>query len=206
MIAHELRNVLATVKEHTEHMEDMLSVSGSDGIHEKELLLESLTAIRGQISRGSNLAQRMNLFSHGPDSPESELDLNDLIEMLEPLSEPFLRKKRLIVNLIRPVRPMVMVGNPLRILMVLTGCMDFLMSLSAPKDTLEARVSRRSGRGIMVSFSSPSLENVIRYETWTPVQQQQWDELQALATSINARIGLIADRALVVAVFETEWI
>jgi len=206
MVAHELRNVLATVKEHAEHMEDLLSVTGSDCIREKELLLESLAAIRGQVTRGSNLAQRTDLFAHGQDTPESELDLNGLIEMLEPLSEPFSRRKGITVNLVRAVQPMVVVGNPLRILMMLTDCMDFLASFIESQDTLEIRVSRRKGSGLMVWFSSSNLEEGIPDETWAPVQQHHWNELEALATSINARIALSAERGVLVVVFETEWI
>ncbi len=206
MVAHELRNVLATAKEYTEHMEDVLAAANSNGIREKQLLQEGLAAIRGQISRGSNLAQRMNLFSHGQDSPESELDLNELVEMLEPLSKPFSRTKGLKMNLNHPVQPMVMVGHPLRILMILSGCMDFLASLTEPRDTMEIRVSRRQGRGVMVSFTSPHISKGIRRETWAPIEHRQWNELESLAAGIHARIGLIGEPGMLLVVFETEWI
>ncbi|MDQ7783284.1 MAG: hypothetical protein RDU20_10420 [Desulfomonilaceae bacterium] len=206
MVAHELRNVLATVKEHTEHVEDLISITGSDDTRAKERILESLAAIKEQVIRGSNLAQRINLFSQGHETAESELDLNELVEMLEPLAEPFSRKKGIRVNLIHPARPMVMVGNPLQILMILAGSMDFLAGLAGSRDTLEIRVSQRPGKGLMVSFTSASLQKGIRSDTWAPVEQHQWNELEALARSSSARVGLIADRGLLVVVFETEWI
>jgi len=206
MVAHELRNVLATVKEHAEHMEDLLSDSGSDRIVQEQFLLESLTAIRGQVTRGSTLAQRIGLLTRGEDTPESELDLNDLVEMLKSLRQPLSRKKGIMVHTVHPAQPAMMVGNPLRIVMMLTDCMDFLASFIESQDTLEIRVSRRKGSGLMVWFSSSNLEEGIPDETWAPVQQHHWNELEALATSINARIALSAERGVLVVVFETEWI
>lgn len=206
MVAHELRNVLATVKEHAEHMEDLLSDNGNDGIRHKELLMESLSAIRGQVNRGSVLAQRMDLFARGQDTSESELDLNELVEMLECLPQPLSRNKGIAVSLVHPAQPMMMVGNPMQILMMLTSCIDFLGGFVEPRDILEIRVSRRKPSGLMVRFSFSTLENTISGEAWAPVEQHQWDELEALATSIDARVALSPERGMLAVFFETEWI
>lgn len=91
---HEMKNVLAIIKESSGLMEDFLSMCPAESFPYRERFSKSLAAIAGQVQRGVELSSRLNRFAHSPDRPGSVVvDLNELSEQMVHLSHRFARIK-----------------------------------------------------------------------------------------------------------------
>jgi hypothetical protein len=97
---HEMRNVLAIVRESAGLMEDLLTLSKNDSFPHKERFVRSLATIEAQAKRGIELSGRLNRFAHSTDEARVKIDLNQTLEQIVFLSERFARLKGITVSLI----------------------------------------------------------------------------------------------------------
>ncbi|HMK33679.1 MAG TPA: hypothetical protein VK463_01335 [Desulfomonilaceae bacterium] len=129
-ITHEMKNVLAIIKESAGLMEDLLSLTNEQQFAHRERFMRVLSNIGHQVARGVDLSSRLNKFAHSSDSTAVQLDLNDLVEDVVFLCQRPARAKGLSVEAIRFKQPLLVVSDPLRLQMVLFGSIGFLMQLS----------------------------------------------------------------------------
>ena len=94
-VTHEMKNVLAIIRESAGLMEDLLSVAKDDSFPAREKFLKILSGIDDQVTRGVGLANALNQFAHGPDQPLATVDMNGLIDQLVFLCQRFALSKRL---------------------------------------------------------------------------------------------------------------
>lgn len=92
-VTHEIRNVMAIIGENSGLMEDILAMTSEKDFPKRERFLKAVANIRAQLSRGTELATRLNNFSHNPDEPVTEARVGDLVEQLMLLCERFARQK-----------------------------------------------------------------------------------------------------------------
>ncbi|MCK8601590.1 hypothetical protein [Desulfoferrobacter suflitae] len=90
---HEIKNILAIIKESSGLMEDLLSLTKDEPFPHWERFSHRVEVIKQQVQRGVELATHLNRFAHSPDEPVSPIDLNDLTDQLVRLSERFARLK-----------------------------------------------------------------------------------------------------------------
>jgi hypothetical protein len=91
---HELRNVLAIIRESAGLIEDLLALA--EERHEQpdpERLRRTLSRIDAQVGRGSDLITALNQFAHCPDRDQASVDLFAAIQLATSLSERFVRQK-----------------------------------------------------------------------------------------------------------------
>jgi hypothetical protein len=94
---HEMKNVLAIIKESGGLMEDLLSLVQEGSFPQKERFLRVLGKIREQVQRGVDLSTRLNRFAHSPDAPLATVDLNDTASQVAMLAERFARLKGIVL-------------------------------------------------------------------------------------------------------------
>jgi C4-dicarboxylate-specific signal transduction histidine kinase len=94
-ITHEMKNVLAIIKESSGLMQDILSFSNEAAFRHEDKFKDALQTINGQIERGAELTSRLNRFAHYPDDVTQSVDLNDLVVHLVALSTRFARLKKI---------------------------------------------------------------------------------------------------------------
>ncbi|MEJ2717004.1 MAG: hypothetical protein P8182_07670 [Deltaproteobacteria bacterium] len=189
-VMHELRNALATIKEHADFLQDFLSTTDENDFPEKEMFSRGLSAIDEQVVRSAELATRLNTFARGPDEPASELDLNELLEILAYLSEPTARGKGVTLETIREDRPLIIVANPLKVQMVLFDCIDFLTRTAGTDGTLIIRPLRNENGELMVDFSSPRTAKNSRRDNLRLAASPGWKDLQESVKDIHGWIVL----------------
>jgi signal transduction histidine kinase len=90
---HEIKNILAIVKESSGLMEDLLSLSKDAPFPHWDRFSHRVSVIQQQVKRGVDLASRLNRFAHSTDEVMVQIDLNELAEQLVRLSERFARLK-----------------------------------------------------------------------------------------------------------------
>ncbi len=92
-VTHEINNALASIKEISGLMEDLISMSSTDSFPHQEKFLKVLPKIREQVQRSVKLTTKLNKFSHLTDTPKVQVELNDFIEHLIFLTQRFARIK-----------------------------------------------------------------------------------------------------------------
>lgn len=93
-MTHDIRNVLAIIRESSGLMGDLLSLieDGSFKYHQK---FHSLVGtIQDQVNRGVEMATRFNQFAHSMDEDLSDVDMNELIRRVVYLMQRFARLRK----------------------------------------------------------------------------------------------------------------
>ena len=127
-VTHELNNVLASIREISGLMTDVLSMTDEKSFPRKEKFQISLDKVQNQVQRGVKLTSQLNKFSHLPDSNKTEIDLNDSIQHLIFLTERFARIKN--VSLIHQTsnKSVMLISDPLNLQMALFNCIAYLLN------------------------------------------------------------------------------
>ena len=126
-ITHEMKNVLAIIKESAGLMEDIMSLSAEASIPHQDKIQTSLTKIKTQIVRGVELTNRLNRFAHSSDETSAKIDLNETAEQLIELSQRFARLKNVVLKIHPPensAQPMPLVTHPVQLQMALFLCIQ----------------------------------------------------------------------------------
>ncbi len=184
----DLRNVLATVKENAELLEDLLSVEGGAGSPAKKRVSHILSAIKEQVVRGVDLAALLDAFSGGPEKRATEMDLYELLSMLVRICEPMARFTGVTLKIIQGDKPLIVLGKPLEIQMALFDCVDFLVNSMGARGTVNIRGDRRGEEEIMVSFLLPEHPEQTPGDLGIRMVPDRWDTLKERVKRVNGSL------------------
>ena len=131
-VTHEVNNVLASIREISGLLSDILSITSAESFPRKEKFQTSIQKIQNQEKRGVKLISRLNKFAHLPDVSSTEIDLNELIEHLIFLTERFGRIKNIELHTQPAGQSVKVITNPFDLQMALFNCIEyFLKNLNA---------------------------------------------------------------------------
>lgn len=82
---HELQNILATIRESSGLMEDLLSMS-SEGFAHAERFKKGLVVLAEQVERGMALTEQLNYCAHAPEAISAGAEINEAMRSLVGLS------------------------------------------------------------------------------------------------------------------------
>lgn len=114
---HELKNVLAIVKETSGLMEDLLAMTPEGAFPHQPRFQRAVTTILQQVSRGVDLSTRMNRFAHSPDHSTAPVDLNETADQVCVLAERFARVKGISLGVETAKNPVVILSCPVKVLL-----------------------------------------------------------------------------------------
>lgn len=77
-ITHEMRNVLAVIRESAGLIQDLMEKC--QDVPNRERLERALNTIQDQVEKGTRVASRLNSFAHSPDELWKDVDLVDVID------------------------------------------------------------------------------------------------------------------------------
>lgn len=129
-ITHEINNALASIKEISGLMEDIMSMSSDASFHYQEKFIKNLNRIREQVQRGVKLTTSLNKFSHLSDENMVQVELNDLMEHLVFLNQRFARIKNAELNYQPADKPINFNTNPMQLQMAIYNCITYLLKQS----------------------------------------------------------------------------
>jgi len=131
-VTHEVNNVLASIREISGLLSDILSITSAETFPRKEKFEASIQKIQNQEKRGVKLINQLNKFAHLPDVSSTEIDLNELIEHLIYLTERFGRIKNIELHTQPSGQSVKVITNPFYLQMALFNCLEyFLKNLKA---------------------------------------------------------------------------
>ena len=127
-VTHEINNVLASIREISGLMTDILSITDEKSFPHKEKFQTSLGKIQNQVQRGVKLTSQLNKFSHLTDNNKTDIDLNELLEHLIFLTERFARIKNVTLQNQSINQTITINTDPLRLQMALFNCISYLLN------------------------------------------------------------------------------
>ncbi len=186
-ITHEMKNVLAIIRESAGLMEDLLGLAKEDSFPAREKFLKILSKIGDQVTRGVNLSNALNQFAHGPDQPLATVDMNRLIDQLVFLCQRFALSKRLTLKYVAHDQPLVFRCEVLKVQMTIFRGIDLLLNVADPGAILTIRPTNRGDDKVAVEFSYEGNGIELRNIPET-AKESLWDPLVACAESLNAKV------------------
>ena len=148
-VTHEFMNVLATIRETSGLMEDLLALSRETSLPHRKKFAKMLTTIKKQVVRGMEMSGSLNKFAHSMDEPESRIEIDELFGQLAFLVQRFARLKQvqLTVNPVEP--PLAIYTDPFRFQLTLVACLEYCMECTAGGGVITLQ-SRKIGKGIAI--------------------------------------------------------
>jgi len=101
-ITHEMKNVLAIIKESSGLMEDLMLLDRDSAFPHSDRMMRALATIKEQVQRGVDLTVHLNRFAHEPDVDIQSVDLADQVQRLIALSQRFARLRNVILKIDPP--------------------------------------------------------------------------------------------------------
>lgn len=152
---HEMKNVLAIIKESAGLMEDLLSLMPIASFPHRERFARALGTIAAQTKRGIELSSRLNRFAHSPDTELATLDLHEILEQIIFLSGRFARLRGVTLSLQPSGDSVVVVISPMAFQMAVFGCLELCWEAMGTGGNVCLSVGR-DGREVVIRFACES--------------------------------------------------
>jgi hypothetical protein len=160
---HEIRNVLAIVKESAGLISDLVHASGTGGgAPHADRLLKAAGRIDAQVARGADIVTHLNRFAHSMDEDVRRVDLDEEVHQVAFLSQRLARAKSQTIRAARRPEPVWLTGNSLHVQMALYATVAFCLEHLPVGCVLELRAEHENGapeahvRGAVDEASSAS--------------------------------------------------
>jgi len=151
-MTHEIKNVLAVIRESSGLMEDILSMTKEKSFQHKEKFLKVLSTIQEQVQRGVDLATSLNRFAHSMDEPKASVDINATLDQLAFLMQRFARLKRVNLKASRG-DSISIVKDPFRLQLVIFQCIESCLKESEEGMVIELKAEKQKN-GVIVRILS----------------------------------------------------
>ena len=130
-VTHEINNALASIKEISGLMEDLISMSSTDSFPHQEKFLKVLPKIKEQVQRSVKLTTQLNKFSHLADECTAEVELNDFIEHLVFLTQRFARLQNVDLEHLPTDKAVNFNTFPIQLQMAIYNCIAYFLNHAA---------------------------------------------------------------------------
>ncbi len=148
-VTHEFMNVLATIKENSGLMEDLLALCRETSFPHREKFVKTLITIQKQVNRGMEISASLNKFAHSMDEPKARVEVNELLDQLAFLVQRFARLKQvqLTVNPVEP--PLAICIDLFRLQLILVACLEYCLDHTASGGVITLQ-SQKTSQGIAI--------------------------------------------------------
>ena len=196
-VTHEVRNVLAIVKESAGLIEDMVRSAGKRGPLKEDKVLRAVSRIDAQVGRGAELLTSLNRFAHSLDHDRERVNLDDGARRVASLCERFARQKRHEVRVEECGEDIAVQTSALWFQMTLFAGVECCLELLTEPGCVILEPGWHDGQPAMkligqIGGSPVSLE---------PEQAAGWDRFVGLVDSIGATLGSSKGLGGIVVVF-----
>lgn len=139
---HEVKNILAIIKESSGLMEDLLALSKETPFPHWDRFSHRVSVIQQQVQRGVGLATRLNRFAHSTDEPIARIELNELADQLIWLSERFARLKEVTLKATPAGHAVALNSSPVELQMAVFALMEGCWNHLPAKSEIDLRVEK----------------------------------------------------------------
>jgi len=155
-LSHEIKNVLATIKESAGLMEDILNLLPEKSVPHQARLGNAAVNIKKQVDRGVDVVMGLNRFAHSMDEPRAEIDLNVMVAQMAFLMQRFAHKSGIGLNALPYSEPIQMMTDPFALEMLLAASLDVCMNQGPERSDLVIQSYVVGGRPAVWISSGPT--------------------------------------------------
>jgi signal transduction histidine kinase len=186
---HEMKNVLAIIKESSGLMEDLITLSPETPTPLREKFQKTLSVIQNQVHRGSEISDRLNRFAHSTDAPVDDIDLQTAAEQIVSLAQRFARLNRVDLTIDPSTATMTRSVRPVRLLATLFGCIECCLAAIPPASRIHVGTRHDDdGPAVYVEWKGDftSLPDPARSMS----ADSRWPGIEGMAATLGARLEL----------------
>lgn len=152
-VTHEMRNVLATIRESAGLVGDLMEMAPQGSFPGRERVTRALKSIEEQVERGVELAGKLNRFAHSVDDRWAEISLDELVEEIcLLLARKARNRKASLVSLCRGTRVRIQ-GDPFHLRLLICRCIENCLDETGAGGSVEIEV-KGSERGANLKMTS----------------------------------------------------
>jgi C4-dicarboxylate-specific signal transduction histidine kinase len=183
-VTHEIKNVLAIIKESAGLMEDLICLGQDGSPFPRDKFLRTLTRISDQVTRGVDLSTTLNEFAHTSDQKTATIDLNQAVAQVVLLCQRFARLKEISLIAVPHIKAVSIVTDPLALQILLFNSLELLMDAFGKGAIISMGHSDTDGTRIMIFADTQSLSpNAGLAQDLTEAFQRS--DLRELAAELN---------------------
>lgn len=192
---HELKNVLAIIRESGGLMQDFLDMVNDGSFKYKEKFGAILSKVEDQVRRGDEISTQLNRFAHIPDSDSSSENVPEVIDQIIALTHRIARSRD-VSFVSRPHQGMLLLTcDPVKTRMLLFQAMELLMKNAKRGEKIEIRSRLNDNKKTVIEFcmesdrgSSQSLDHLL--------SSGEWEDLVATAGAISSKAAFSSDSGI----------
>jgi signal transduction histidine kinase len=189
---HEIRNVLAIVKESAGLIDDLVRMAADRGSLDGDRVFKATQRIDAQVARGADLITGLNRFAHSLDHDRQAIDLGEEIRQVVFLSQRFARKKSQSVRAVPGAEPRGFTANSLAVQMALFAVLELLMEELQDGAAIDVRWATVDG--LPAAEMTATLNDVA---VSAPGAGAAWERTRSLVQDLGAALEVTeSDRAL----------
>jgi len=148
-LSHEIKNVLATIKESAGLMDDILKLIPEKSIPHQDRLVHTAANIKKQVDRGADVVTGLNRFAHSMDEPTAEIELNAFAAQMAFLMQRFAHKSGVVLSALSHPDVIHITTDPFALEMLLASALDVCLGGAPKGSTLMMRACLVGGKPAM---------------------------------------------------------
>lgn len=181
---HEIRNILAIVKESAGLIEDLIFAFKRRGSLDQDKLTRSLQRIDAQVARGTELLANLNRFAHSLDPVQDAIDVTREIQQVAFLCQFRARRRRHVLEVQPGGRNLTVEVDPLRFQMSLFAAVGCCLEQLPEGSTVSISADRRDDRPTVEFTGQGGGEAIVP----APTEAAGWGPMVELADGLGASV------------------
>ncbi len=149
---HEIKNVLAIIRESSGLMQDFLYMLKDEKFEYKERFLKIISNIDDQVTRGDGISTLLNKFAHAPDHETSTENVPEIIDQVIALSARIAKAREVSFVNESSGETALLTCDPLKTRMLVFQAMDTLMGHAQRGEKVSVKVSLAEAGKVLMEF------------------------------------------------------
>lgn len=183
---HEMRNVLAIIKESAGLIKDVIHFQGGRGLPNADKFARAIDRIDAQVSRGAAFLESLNRFAHCLDRAQDEIDLNQEAQQTAFLCQRLARRGRHEIQVQSADQAVPAGVNPLWLQIALYAAVECCLDQLPEAGKLTICTTRREDQPSLEFVAEGGQEASPPLATGTPGWGQLLELLGRVGASIEA--------------------
>jgi signal transduction histidine kinase len=197
-MTHEMKNVLAIIRESAGLAEDLLAMSDESAFPYKDKFQKIMGKIENQVIRGAEIMAELNQFSHMPEVDRRHEDLNLVLNQVLFLSRKLSRLNAVEFFVEQTDRSITLDSNPLTTRMLIYRTLEFLAPLVGKGSEIRLKaVDHTTGHeGFSLTIIAPVsnlflLEKILEDPEWNALENEFRDNGASIGPSAGKESLLV---------------
>ena len=183
---HEIRNILAIVKESAGLIEDLIDAFNRRGSLDQEKLIRSLGRIDAQVARGTEILSNLNRFAHSLDHVQDAIDVTRDVQQVASLCQFRARRKRHVLQVQPGGQNLTAAVDPFRFQMSLFAAVGCCLEQLPEGSTVSISTDRMDDRPTVEFTGRGGDEAALP----VPAEAKGWSPLVEIADGLGASVEL----------------